>query len=104
MIRLFFVIYCFEAGLLLFFAPWFEEWDRIMMQIVPFQGLRGFLLHAWVRGAITGFGLVHLVWGAHDLIGMLLRRYPETGPETSAETTVPDQDRQAHDVPVAGDQ
>ncbi len=25
------------------------------------------LLHPIVRGAITGFGLVHLIWGAHDL-------------------------------------
>jgi hypothetical protein len=103
MIRLFFIFYCFEAGLLLLFAPWFKEWDQIMMQIAPFQGLRSFLLHAWVRGAITGFGLVHLVWGAHDLIALLTRRYPETSAETAA---VRDQnpDRQAHDVPIAGDQ
>jgi hypothetical protein len=94
MIRLFFILYCFEAGLLLLFAPWFPEWDRIMLQIAPFQGLRSFLLHGWVRGAITGFGLVHLVWGAHDLIAVLFRRSPETAA----------QDRQAHDVPVAGDQ
>ena len=102
MIRLFFILYCFEAGLLLLFAPWFQEWDQIMMQIVPFQGLRSFLLHAWVRGAFTGFGMVHIVWGAHDLIALLLRRYPET----SAETKVPNQGkaRQAHDVPIAGDQ
>ena len=94
MIRLFFILYCFEAGLLLLFAPWFQEWDQIMMQIVPFQGLRSFLLHAWVRGAFTGFGMVHIVWGAHDLIALLIRRSPETKA----------QNRQAHDVPIAGDQ
>jgi hypothetical protein len=106
MIRLFFILYCFEAGLLLFFAPWFREWDQIMMQIVPSQGLRSFLLQAWVRGAITGFGVVHLVWGAHDLLAVLTRRSSETSAETSAETAVAhkDQDRQAHDVPIAGDQ
>ena len=73
-----------------------------MMQIVPFHGLRSFLLHGWVRGAITGFGLVHMVWGAHDLISLLIRRSPETGAETAARDQ--DHDRQAHDVPVPGDQ
>ena len=101
MIRLFFILYCFEAGLLLLFAPWFREWDQIMMQIVPFQGLRSFLLHAWVRGAITGFGMVHLVWGAHDLISLLLRRNPETSAGTARGRN---HDRQAHDVPIPGDQ
>ena len=27
-----------------------------------------------VRGAVSGFGLVHLVWGAHDLLGWIERR------------------------------
>ena len=106
MIRLFFILYCFEAGLLLLFAPWFKEWDQIMMQIIPFQGARSFFLHAWVRGAITGFGMVHMVWGAHDLIAVLTRRSSETDAETGAETAAraQDHDRQAHDVPVPGDQ
>ena len=77
MIRLFFILYCFEAGLFLLFAPWFQEWDRIMMQIIRFQALRGFVLHPWFRGALTGFGMVHLVWGAHDLITLLTRRPPQ---------------------------
>lgn len=93
MIRLFFILYCFEAGLLLLFAPWFPEWDRIMLQIVRSQALRGFVLHPWCRGAITGFGMVHLVWGAHDLIALLIRRPPEAVRE-----------REAADVQIAGDQ
>ena len=27
-----------------------------------------------VRGAVSGFGLVHLVWAAHDLLGWIERR------------------------------
>ncbi len=94
MIRLFFILYCFEAGLLLLFAPWFPEWERIMMQVLPFQVLRSLVVQAWFRGAVTGFGLVHLIWGAHDLIAVIFRRRPEAAA----------QDRQAHDVPTAGDQ
>ena len=79
MLRLFFILYCFEAGLLLLFAPWSPEWDRILMQLVPFQTLRGLLLGPWLRGAITGFGMVHLIWGAHDLLAVITRRNPEAG-------------------------
>jgi hypothetical protein len=52
------------------------------------------MLHPWFRGAVTGFGMVHLVWGAHDLIGLFTRRSPEAAPQS----------REAPDVQVAGDQ
>jgi hypothetical protein len=29
------------------------------------------LLHPLFRGAVSGFGLVHLVWGANDLQALL---------------------------------
>jgi hypothetical protein len=77
MLNLFFIIYCFEAGLLLLFAPWSPEWDRIVMQI-PLAGLKVVLLHPVFRGAVTGFGLVHLVWGIHDLAAILTRRGQNT--------------------------
>lgn len=89
MLNLFFILYCFEAGLLLLFAPWSPEWDRIMMQI-PVMGLKALLLHPVFRGAITGFGLVHLVWGTHDLISILTRRGPgATPPPVPAQTPPP---------------
>lgn len=75
MINLFFILYCFEAGLLLLFAPWSPEWDRIIMQ-VPVAAMKTVLLHPGFRGAVTGFGLVHLIWGTHDLISILMRRGP----------------------------
>ncbi len=94
MIRLFFVLYCFEAGLLLLFAPWSPEWDRILVQLVHVQALRSLFLHPWFRGAVTGFGMVHLVWGAHDLIAIVTRR-----------NLVPvAQNGESPDVQTAGDQ
>lgn len=72
--RLLFILYCIEAGLFLVLAPWSPLWDRNMVQI-PLAGLRAFVLHPASRGAVSGFGLVHLLWGAHDLDALLgLRR------------------------------
>lgn len=67
-----FVIYCLEAGLFLLLAPWNAGWDRLAFQMTPL--LRELLLDSGFRGAVSGFGLVHLVWGLHDLTTLVTRR------------------------------
>jgi hypothetical protein len=78
MVRVFFVIYCFEAGFLLVVAPWKPMWDRTMMQI-SLTALRSFFLHPAVRGAVSGFGLIHIVLGLHDLRALITERSPDAG-------------------------
>lgn len=74
--RLLFVLYCLEAGFFLVTTPWMPAWDRAMVQM-PWALLRNAMLSAWMRGAWTGFGFVHLLWGIHDLVGWVTRRPPE---------------------------
>lgn len=64
-LRALFILYCLEAGVLLVVAPWTMVWDRLSFQ-VPLAELRPFLVAPAVRGGFTGFGLLHLLWGAHD--------------------------------------
>lgn len=64
--RLLFVVYCLEAGAFLVAAPWSAAWDRSCVHL-PFATLRQGLLTTWARGALSGFGLVHWVWSAHDV-------------------------------------
>ena len=73
--RFLFVIYCLEAGLFLVIAPWTDAWERIVL-LLPLAALRLFFAVTWVRGLISGFGLVHLVWAAHD-VDLILRPPPE---------------------------
>lgn len=73
LVRILFLLYCIEAGVLLLMAPWSPSWDRAIIQIPSFA-IQSILLDGIVRGAISGFGLVHLVWGMHDLDGWLARR------------------------------
>jgi hypothetical protein len=63
--RVLFVFYCLEAGAFLLLAPWSPAWDRNFVQL-PFGAAREVLLHSWFRGAVTGFGIVHLLWAIHD--------------------------------------
>ncbi len=64
--RFLFILYCVEAGLVLSLAPWNTVWDRLVVQL-PNTAARNALLLPLARGAVTGFGLVHLVWGLHDV-------------------------------------
>jgi hypothetical protein len=71
--RILFILYCIEAGTFLVLAPWSPVWDRSVIQI-PFEMVRSLGFHPLFRATVTGFGLVHLVWGAHDLDEMIFRR------------------------------
>lgn len=68
-----FILYCLEAGMFLVLAPWNAGWDRLAFH-VPWSLLRNLLLSHAFRGAVTGFGLVHLLWGLHDLRALFVRR------------------------------
>jgi hypothetical protein len=48
------------VGVVLAFAPWTALWDsNWLLQLSP--GLRGPLLNAFTRGAVTGLGLVNVL-------------------------------------------
>jgi len=64
--RVLFLIYCLEAGVFLLFAPWSQAWDRLIL-LAPLGLFRSLLLAPWLRGLLTGFGVVHLLWVLHDV-------------------------------------
>lgn len=72
-VRVLFVVYCVEAGIIFTWLPWTRGWEQ---QIVALTGpaLHQLVLHPFTRGAVSGFGLVHLVWAAHDVACWLARR------------------------------
>jgi len=73
--RLLFVIYCLEAGAFLALAPWTAAWEQLAV-LLPIGALRVLVTQPWLRGLVTGFGVVHLVWAVHD-IDLVFRRHPE---------------------------
>lgn len=66
-----FVALLLETGLLLVLIPWSAFWDRnYLAQLVP--GMSSLIVNNYVRGGITGLGLVNM-WAAlaelADLVG-----------------------------------
>jgi hypothetical protein len=63
------------AGFLLIVVPWSIFWDRnYFAQAVPvLQGLMG---NNYVRGAISGLGLVNVYFGLAELVSAITSRHP----------------------------
>jgi hypothetical protein len=79
-----FVIFCFETGIFLVFAPWIEKtWDRNWLGWIAPESLwwRSFWLNPYLRGTISGIGVVNLYIALVEVFR--LRRF------ASDETTVP---------------
>ena len=73
LLKALFIFYCAEAGAFLLMAPWSTLWDQTLFQ-VPSPLLQAVYLHPLFRGAVSGLGAVHILWGAHDLEAWLSRR------------------------------
>lgn len=64
--RLVYVAFFLEVGLLLVVLPWSTFWERNYFASA-FPALQPVLTNNFVRGAVTGLGLVNLVAGFADL-------------------------------------
>ena len=61
-----FILFCFEIGLFLVFVPWSQLWEHNVLLTYSFT-LRGLLLNNYVRGGVSGLGVVDVVLGLTEL-------------------------------------
>jgi len=61
-----FILFCFEIGLFLVFVPWSTLWEHNVILGYSFT-LHRFLLNNFVRGAVSGLGVVDLALGLSEL-------------------------------------
>jgi len=76
--RTLFVAYFLEVGLLLVLVPWSSFWERNYF-VAIFPSLLYALRNNYLRGAVSGLGIVNLLVGFVDLADLLTtRRFGET--------------------------
>lgn len=74
--RLILVAFFLEVGFLLIVIPWSPFWDRnYFAQAVPF--VRDVMTNNYVRGAVSGLGVVNVVLGLAELVSLLGSRHVE---------------------------
>ncbi len=63
-VRHLFILYCATVGSVLVVVPWSPGWNQMLSHLSASFELLGTPL---LRGALSGFGLVHMVWCVHDV-------------------------------------
>jgi hypothetical protein len=77
-----FAAYFLEAGLILIVAPWSSFWDRNgIAWMVPV--VRGYLSNHFVRGAVTGIGVITACAGLVELAGVFGLRHAAPAPDAA---------------------
>jgi hypothetical protein len=71
--RLLLVAYFIEVGLLLVLVPWSPFWERNYF-VTAFPVIHGIIRNHYVRGAVSGLGVVNLLMGFNELASVLMAR------------------------------
>lgn len=75
--RLVIIAFFFEFGFALLIVPWSAFWDRNYFgEMVP--AVHAMMTNNFVRGAVSGLGLINLLSGIAELVSMLLARKGDT--------------------------
>ncbi len=71
--RLLLVAFFFEIGFVLIVVPWSAFWDRnYFAQVAPPLG--ALITNNFVRGAVSGLGVINILAGLAELVSMVLAR------------------------------
>ena len=71
--RLLQIVFFFEVGFVLALVPWSTYWDRnYFADTLPW--LRAVITNDFVRGGVTGLGLVNLAVGDLELVSVFVAR------------------------------
>ena len=71
--RLLLVAYFIEVGLLLVLVPWSPFWERNYF-LTAFPPLQDVIRNNYVRGGVSGLGVVNLLMGFKELASVLVAR------------------------------
>jgi hypothetical protein len=78
-----FVIFCFELGLFLLIYPWTDAWtENYLSLLAPARLETGWRLlwnNSYVRGGVSGIGLVNIWIAVGEVFRMFSRRVARSG-------------------------
>ena len=75
--RTLFIAFFFEIGFALLVVPWSAFWDRnYFAEALP--PIHAFITNNFVRGAVSGLGLINIVAGLGEITSMLIARNMES--------------------------
>jgi len=76
-LALFFALYCLEAGLFFIVVPWTRVWTLSPLWHSN-AALTALAMNPFLRGFVSGFGVVHLIVGVKDILAIARERRNES--------------------------
>ena len=110
---IFYILLCLEAGIFLTLLPWWQPWgmgdwgDNFFLVMVAqktgLYGLQRAVASGWVRGAVTGVGLLNLAMAFWEIFhfGETVRRLQGADAAQSQAAALKSRDATAAPVPTA---
>lgn len=107
---IFYIVLCLEAGVCLTVLPWWQPWGAsgwgdnyflvLAAQKVGLVGLQRAVASGWVRGAVTGVGLLNLSMAFWEIFHFrqTVRRLQGVDGRTGAAAQGPDATRDAEET------
>ena len=90
MMRLLFIVFFFEVGLVLSVVPWSTYWERnYFAALAPL--LHVVITNYFFRGAVSGLGLINLAAAVAELRSLLAARRSGTGMLSMHESPIVDE-------------
>jgi hypothetical protein len=74
---LFFALYCLEAGLFFAVVPWTRIWTMNSL-LHASASVAAVADNPFVRGFVSGIGVLHLIFGARELMRLMRARRSST--------------------------
>ena len=71
--RLFLVAFFLEIGFVLIVVPWSEYWDQNYFA-QAFPTVRTLITNNYLRGAVSGLGVINVSVGLAELVSMVMSR------------------------------
>jgi hypothetical protein len=72
-LRIVLALFCFEIGLILLLLPWTLLWDRNYFFSLNVS-VHSLMLSSYVRGGVSGLGLVNLWFAASETVRLIRER------------------------------
>jgi hypothetical protein len=72
-LRIVLALFCFEVGLILLMLPWTQLWDNNYFFSLG-ESTRSLLLSSYVRGGVSGLGIVNLWIAAAETLRLIKTR------------------------------
>jgi hypothetical protein len=72
-LALFFALYCLEAGLFFTVVPWTRIWTMNSL-LHDSMAIAIFADNPFVRGFVSGIGVLHLIYGVRELMRLARAR------------------------------